>query len=338
MADILIIGRGLAGAILSLELQGRGIEHDILDQPQLSSSSKVAAGVVNPLVLKRLKIVHEAQAFLAEAHPFYEQWETRWQKSFYRKVSLRHIMHDVRELNDWMEKSARPSHEPFLGKIEKNNYKDLNAPSGLGQVHHCGWMDTQLFLDLHAQMLPQHVGLKQQTVESDSLAELKARYKQVIIANGHLTQQLRPETREYFSTTRGELLIIEAPGLPEQDIIHGPVFILPIGHGQYKVGATYHWDLMEDKGSPEGKQQLVEKLESIYTGPYRIVEHIAGVRPNVKDRKPLMGQLEEGLYLFNGLGSRGVLMAPRLARLFTDFLLDGNPIPEAYQLKRFTST
>ena len=59
----LIIGQGIAGSVLALEMYHRKMDFVVVDQPKLSSSSKIAAGVVNPVVLKRLKMVQGAENF-----------------------------------------------------------------------------------------------------------------------------------------------------------------------------------------------------------------------------------------------------------------------------------
>lgn len=46
--------------------------------------------------------------------------------------------------------------------------------------------------------------------------------------------------------------------------------------------------------------------------PYNVVEHKAGVRPSVSDRRPVLGPCKdyEQLVVFNGLGTKGVSLAP----------------------------
>jgi glycine oxidase len=49
---------------------------------------------------------------------------------------------------------------------------------------------------------------------------------------------------------------------------------------------------------------------------------VAGVRPTVKDRKPLIGLHPKNpkIGIFNGLGARGVLMGPYLSKQFSSIL------------------
>ena len=59
-----------------------------------------------------------------------------------------------------------------------------------------------------------------------------------------------------------------------------------------------------------------------------MTRHEAGVRPIVRRSMPLIGELEDGTVVFNGLGSKGSLYAPGVARRLVDWLIDGRAIEE----------
>ena len=83
----------------------------------------------------------------------------------------------------------------------------------------------------------------------------------------------------------------------------------------YKVGATYDWKDKTNTPTEEGKQELIEKLSELISCDFEVVKHFAGVRPTVKDRRPLVGTHPEysHLHVLNGLGTRGVMLGPYLA-------------------------
>ncbi len=333
--DFLIIGRGLAGAILSLRLIERGMTHDIIDEPTLSASSKVAAGVINPIVLKRLKMVHGAPGFIQSAHAFYTDWEARTDCKFYNEIPIAHIFQSVGELNNWYEKQANESFSTFLGEVHKIQNEKVPAPLGLGMMKNTAWLDTESFLNMQAEQLTGPNELVQAQFTPNKLEQLQAQYHHIVICTGHLMRKFFIGFEDIFTPTRGEVMIIETDDLQDDYILHGPVFILPLGNNRFKVGATYRWDNLKDETSPEGLRRLQEDLGKIFTGSYEIVDHQAGVRPNIKDRKPLLGHLQDNLYSFNGLGSRGALMAPLLANQLLDYILERKTIDPAYDLARF---
>lgn len=100
---------------------------------------------------------------------------------------------------------------------------------------------------------------------------------------------------------------------------------MPVGGQQFRMGATYDWNNLDETPTEQARQELCGKLEQIYSGDYRIVRHEAGIRPTTHDRRPVMGMHPEHqqLGIFNGLGSKGCMLGPYFARLFAASFRDG---------------
>ena len=122
--------------------------------------------------------------------------------------------------------------------------------------------------------------------------------------------------------TKGELFIIEAPGLKLDVIVNTSVFILPLRQNLFKVGATYNWKDKTNDTSEEGKQELIDRIQEIINCDFKIISHFAGIRPTVRDRRPLIGthQMYPQLHVLNGLGTRGVMLGPSMAKALYDFI------------------
>lgn len=336
MKDIAIIGRGLAGATLSFELIKRGIQHSIYDVPTLSSSSKVAAGLINPIVLKRLKMVQEADKYIDLLPQYYAKLESLTNSKFYHSSRIEHIYASIGEQNLWEEKKDLEFHSRFLKNKKNNLYPSVNAPLGLGIMENAAWLDTEAYLHAHkeycsATNTPTH----ERNIQPGDIEELIANGSNVILCNGHLLNNWKLLPEGIFTPTRGEVMTINTIGLPTDAILHSSIFTIPLGNNNFKVGATYHWDIFTDTTTSEGLQKLKDDLEKIYTAPYTVIEHKAGVRPNIKDRKPLLGKVKPNLYVFNGMGSRAALMTPYLSQLFSNFFLNNAELPVHYNINRF---
>ena len=120
-------------------------------------------------------------------------------------------------------------------------------------------------------------------------------------------------------------------------IIKASVFVLPLGNDLYKVGATYSWEDKTNLPTEEGKKQLLDKIKEVLQCDFEIVEHLAGIRPTVADRKPLVGTHPKypNLHVLNGLGTRGVMIGPDMAKqLFENIELE-KPIDSAADIMRF---
>jgi len=69
-----------------------------------------------------------------------------------------------------------------------------------------------------------------------------------------------------------------------------------------------------------------------------VVNQLAGIRPTVTDRRPLVGQHPKykNLYVLNGFGSRGVLIAPFASLQLLNSIETGSTIHSEMDISRFT--
>lgn len=335
----IIVGQGIAGTVLSMRMQEARVQHLVVDNPLLSRSSKIAAGLANPIVLKRLKWVKDAELFMPPLSAFYKGWEARLQTNFWHGITLQHIFHDIAELNHWMEKSDAPHFKKHLGAIEKNTAPHISAPHGMGKLENIGWLNTAPFIEQYREYLianNQFLALQTGEELSEALKKAGISADTTIYCTGHLLRKQFPALAKCFTPTRGEVMVVKNTELNQA--WHKAIFALPLGNGRAKIGATYAHDDLRDITSNKGSSFLLEKLKQFYTGPYAIETHQGGVRPNIADRKPIMGQIAPRVYTFNGMGSRGVLMAPYLSQVMLSHLEDGQALPARWALSRFTSS
>lgn len=341
----LIVGQGLAGSVLALSLMQAGCSVMVIDNPKLSQCSRVAGGAWNPIVFKRLTKSWLADELLPELNLFYTYWEEQFKSSFVHQRSIIKSFTEEQEERLWLKKA-----------IEGNQYLDNTIYKQYPLNHHytvasyskvlqAGNINIPLFLDLTKQYLIQNNAYTQHTFNYHHLKihELEIAYEslnasQIIFCDGHLISQ-----QPYFNfvpmkPVKGETLIIYCEGINlERDILTTGFFMLPLGHHTYKIGATYDWENLNDIPSEKGKQFLIEKFEEVIKLPYQIIEHQAGVRPSVIDRRPVIGRhpIYTNLLVFNGFGTKAVMLAPYFAKQFTQHLLQNQNLHPEVDVKRF---
>ena len=112
---------------------------------------------------------------------------------------------------------------------------------------------------------------------------------------------------------------------------------MPIGNDLYKVGATFNWEDKTNESTAEGREELVKKLESFLQCEYEIVDQSAGIRPTVIDRRPMIGVHPEHKHLaiLNGLGTRGVMLAPLMAKNLYGLLENDDHLENEISIDRF---
>jgi glycine/D-amino acid oxidase-like deaminating enzyme len=125
-----------------------------------------------------------------------------------------------------------------------------------------------------------------------------------------------------LTPNQGEVLTVEVPGLTATQALNRGAYVVPDGPGRFRVGATYRWPPFAPAGSAEGEAELTARLTGLTPLPYRVLGLRRGVRPAVRDRRPLLGRHPAlpWLSVFGGFGSKGVSLAPRLAALLADHL------------------
>lgn len=341
--DYIIVGLGLAGIAICEKLIQNKKTFVVFDTG-INTSSTVAAGLYNPVILKRFTPAWDALFQIQNAQVFYETIQKQLATTIDYKTPVHRVFSSIEEQNRWFEASDKPILEHFVvPQVIQNKNKHIQAPHGFGQVSNSGRINTIQLLETYRSYLKNNNQLFEEQFNYTSL-ELTAplNYKtieatQIIFAEGFGMKKNPFFKHLPLVGNKGELITILAPQLELDFTIKAGVFIIPIGNDLYKVGATYNWKDKTATPSMEAKNELIEKLEKIVDCEYKIVSHQAGVRPTVLDRKPLVGQHAEfkNLYVINGLGTRGVMIAPTVAQKLFDFIENGKLLDKEIDIARF---
>ena len=336
--DVLIIGQGLAGAVLSETLALQGKRVCVFDRPQAGRSSVVAAGMVKPIVLRLTIPSWRASEMLAIAGAFYRELEMRYDTTFWHPLTLAAIFPTAQEAGIWQLRTKDPEIAPFLERESTADValESLPRPYGHGVVKRCGWLDVQGFLDQHRARWSKAGDLVETSVApSDHIpvpggVRIHERSAPVVVyCEGPFSAY------PGLVPVRGEGLTVRVPGLDLQCAVHRGVFLLPIGDQTYRVGATFAWDDVWSGPTTEARHYLTDRLERLLERPFEVVDHWAGVRPTSRDRRPIIGRIGAYEAVFNGLGSRGVLLAPWSAQHLTDHLFKAAPLDAEVDPVRF---
>ncbi len=344
MTDYILVGGGLAGMAFAENAWRNGKQVVVFDGAT-SGASRVASGLYNAVVLKRLNPVVDSDAYLDAMEPFYAGIEARLShKSFFPMPLLRRFA-SIEEQNDWFVGCDRPELSKLLAdRVVHLDGDALDAPFGYGCVNRAGWVDTHLLLDDYWIHVPSGSHYLRESFDYSALEVMEegVRYKGVYARHIVFAEGFALADNSFFNYlplqgTKGELLHVHAPGLNLQAVVKGGVFILPAGDDVYKVGATYAWDDKTETPTAAAREELVGKLNEIIRIPYTIIDQKAGVRPTVSDRKPLLGTHPDyrTVHVFNGLGTRGILLAPRLGELLYNWIESGIELPANVSIDRF---
>jgi len=343
----IIVGQGIAGTVLAHIFLKHHISFVIIDDPKLSQASKIAAGLYNPVVFKRLVKSWKVDELLPFMDSFYAEAEQLLNEKFYFKKTIVKLFTEEQEKTLWLKKSNEEVGSYLDKKISETAFEDIVYNSnGAAEVKQGGNLNIPLFLEasrryfLKQNLLLEEIFDHQQlTVTDKNVVYKNTTADKLIFCEGYKALENPYFSGFPFKLTKGEVLTIHAPLLNQTEkVINKGVFILPVGDDLYKVGATYEWADLSDLPTEKGKTELVDKLKKVLKIPFEIVNHQAGIRPTVNDRRPLIGlhPKHSTLAVFNGLGTKGVMLAPYFAQQLYSFLEENKALEEEVDIERFS--
>lgn len=344
MVDYLIVGLGLAGIAFCERLEQHGKTFVVINDDS-QTSSNIAGGLYNPVILKRFSLAWKAGEQMEMVLPFYKALEDKLGESLDFKVPVLRIFASVEEQNLWFEAADKKKLQPYLStKLIPNTNPCLSAPFGFGEVLHTGRVDTKRLAKLYSGYLSRKKLLHKKTfnfadlkIGTNSLSYRALSAKRIVFATGFGLKGNWYFNYLPLNGTKGELLTINAPALKEGSVIKSSVFIIPIGNDHYRVGATYKWKDKSNEPTSEARRELQTKLDTFLNCDYKITSHVAGIRPTVADRRPLLGKhpVFNHMYVLNGFGSRGVMIAPYASDQLYQYIENGRSLDPEMDISRY---
>lgn len=344
--DYIIVGCGLAGIAFCEQLRLHNKSFVVFDNTS-QQSSRVAAGLYNPVVLKRFTKVWNAKSQLEMAMPKYKSLETLLGVNLNHTLPVYRRFTSVEEQNDWFTASDQPVLSDFLStQLKSNSNPSINAGFGFGEVLHSGRINTTLlvksyadYLDSNNQYLNEAFQYELLQMEQDLLVYKNIKSKYIVFAEGFGLKFNPFFSHLPLNGTKGEMLTIKAPDLKMDFILKSSVFIVPLEQDLYWIGSTYEWDDKTHDTTEEAKLELIQKVKNVITCDFEVVDQVAGIRPTTKDRRPLVGvhPKHNQLFVLNGLGTRGVMMSHYVAEQLFNFIENKLPLDKEIDINRFTN-
>lgn len=345
MAKVLIYGGGIAGCVLAMKLHAQNVEVHLADFPFQNAASRVAAGIFNPITGKRFSLSWAVADSWQAIYDFYPSLEQTLNARFFHPMPLLRFLHDQSQQNDWMARSSDERFTPFLADPPIQEHAYFQAHDfGFLAVNQAGWLNTTVFIEAvhhffqeRGRFFPQQLHPEQIHFASGKIGWNENTYDAVVQCSG-----VRPFQDPFwrwlpFTPMRGEVLDIHSENFPSDAIFVKQHFIVPLSENTFRIGSTYDWRITDEVVTEEGKKRLMDFASEMTGGDFKMLNIRAGVRPAVKDRRPLVGRHPEhpNLYLFNGFGSKAVSLAPWLADQLIAYIEQDVALPAQADLLRF---
>lgn len=343
----ILVGQGIAGSILAYRLLQNNIPFVVIDKSELSSASKVAAGLMNPVVFRYLTLSWKCPKLFHQAEDFYRQFEAETGQAVYHPTNILRVFGQD-EPERWKAKIMSPGFDELLDEAIPTQFASGSflAPYGYGRVKNAAWVDTQKFVSLVRNMLIERSLLIEEqfdhqrlVLENDRVSYENLMADALVFCEGHLATHNPWFQFIPFRPVKGEVLTICVKDLKLDQVVNKDIFILPLGDDLFRVGSTYDWADLSEEPTSQAAETLTKKLKNILLLPFEVVEHQAGIRPAVADRRPVVGKhpIHPQLFIFNGLGAKGAMLAPAFSEDLLLQLLGKKEAESESDPKRFAS-
>lgn len=339
--DCIIVGQGIAGSILGYKLWNKGKTFKIFSQPSKYDASWVAGGIVNPIAGRTMLPSWNIDEMLPEITPFYKSLNVELNSKIYHDISLHKVIDSIEHLNDFHSKT-----NPYLGDVIPSPNKSIKAEYGLGVINSSFRVDTATLITSCYDFFYKKNFLIDAFFDYNLLQieDAYVRYGDIIAEYIVFAEGYKGRYNPYFqfipwTHAKGEVIIIQSPDLQLDFSLNKNLLVIPMGDDLYKIGATFDRHNMDTNISDNARIELIEKLDAILSCPYTVVNQEVGIRPTSRDRKPFIGRHPTYplIYIFNGIGTKGVSQAPYYADRLIENILENRNLEEKVNVKRYYS-
>jgi glycine/D-amino acid oxidase-like deaminating enzyme len=335
---------------LAWRFQQAGQPFHMVGSSHLPSAAKVAAGIINPVTGRWMTKSWRFDDFAPEAARFYTEIEREFSVELYHALPATRFCLNADDAKRARRRSRNPRYAKVLGEYEEPDTESALFKNAHGNfpIKGAAYVDLPLFVETLRTHFQAGGHYEDRIFEHQKLRPSEAGwtyegrcYEKVLFCEGAALQE-NPWFRDLpLTPAKGETLLCRSEGLQlKEQLYHHGKWLLPYPDGTFRIGATYDEDDRTPDPTDAAKEQLSEAFEAMTREPHelRIIDQPAGIRPSTRDARPLLGAhpTEPGLYIFNGLGSKGASLAPTLSRELTDFIFNGSPLDPETNIQRFS--
>ncbi|MEQ8997493.1 MAG: glycine oxidase ThiO [Coleofasciculus sp. B1-GNL1-01] len=352
-SDILIVGGGVIGLALALELKWRGATVTVLTRDFKQAATLAAAGMLAP----HAEAIPDSpmRELCGRSRSLYSQWCNKLEQltgvatgylpcgilaPVYEEGSASHP-----DRGNWLDKQAIHLYQPGLGADVIGGwwYPEDGQVDNRALAQALRLAAQEIGIDLREGVTVEAIEQQNRRVCSvrTSIGEFQA--DQYVLATGAWSNELLPVP---VYPKKGQMLSVQIPvnphqPLPLQRVLYGPdTYLVPRRDGRLLIGATSEDVGWQSDNTPAGIHTLLSRAIRLYPSlqDWSIRECWWGFRPATPDECPILGVSPcENLTLATGHYRNGILLAPVTAQLLADWMetQTADPLLDHFRYDRF---
>jgi len=342
--EFLIIGQGISGTFLSWYLQRANRSFMVIDNGDKHSSSRIAAGIINPVTGRRIVKTWMIEELMPIALDRYELLGNELNISAISQKNIIDFFTSPQMLLAFRDRMIEDN-SYLSGPADENNYRDsFNYDFSYGEISPCYAVNLPELLPAWRKLLlSNHQLVEEEFIFGELRLSNKITYNNIIAEKIIFCDGIHSGDNIYFKNlpfafNKGEALIIEAEGLTADKVFKKAVNLVPLKDNLFWVGSSYEWNFNHKDPTEQFKIKTLQQLKSWLNVPFKLIDHLASVRPATIERRPFAGVHPHypNVAILNGMGTKGCSLAPYFAEQLVNQLLNNIPvIPEA-NISRFS--
>ena len=343
--DYLLIGQGISGTWLSYYLQKESKSFLVIDNNAPASSSRIAAGIINPVTGRRYVEVWIADEILPFAWKAYHELAAHLNITAISPKNIIDFFPTPQMRLSFMQRIEQGAEYVFNYPDQNKFISEFNYEFGCGEIKPVYITHPETLLPAWRKKLVEQNCLRQEefdinelSVAVDSIIYKDITANKIIFCDGS-SGALNPYFEQLpFAPNKGQALLVHIPGLPDNYIYKKGIMLLPYGFPEHCcAGPSYEWEFNDLNPTADFRQKTESLLKNWLKLPFRITDHLAGLRPATLERRPFVGlhPLHHSVGILNGMGTKGCSLAPYFAKQFADHLCYGKTLKPEADIKRF---
>lgn len=343
--DFIIVGQGLAGTCCAYFLYKKNKSFVVIDKLNEQSASRVSSGILNPVTGRKFVKTWLIDELLPHSVEVYKEIETLLgKKYFFQKTIQKYFSNE--EAAQYFNSRMSDDATHFVSKIEKekllhNQLKNFSEAVAISPAYYLDCRnliaDFSNFLQQYNLLLNEKFQHEQLEISSTQLQYKNITAQHIIFCEGYNVKENPWFKHVPIASNKGDFLLVKIPELPREDLINHGIFLVHWYDDVFWAGSNYQHTYATEQPEAAKQDELIEKLNNALNIPFEVIAHSCGIRPTIIGRRPAVGihSVYKNLSILNGLGTKGVTLAPYFAAQLIENILHNMPIHEEARVERF---
>jgi len=309
----------------------------------------VAAGVINPVTGRWMTKTWNFDELLPEAKTTYHAIEQQFGIQIFHPIPEVRFCQNAEDIKRVGRRLRNPRYHDVLSRFCEPGEAapQLNDDHGSFSIEQAAYVNLPQLVNTLREAFAGLGLFRDETFLHSSLKQSSTgwQYKDLSAQKVLFCEGAAAQNNPWFKglplkPAKGETLLCHSPTLqlPEK-LYHHKKWLLPYPDGSFRIGATYDESDLSETPTEARREELLAAAHESLKQPHQIevTAHLAGLRPSTVDSRPIIGAhpTESGLYVLNGLGSKGASTAPAMTRQLAEHILKNAPIDPEVDLARF---